>query len=141
VDSRPSDAIALALATNAPIYVASRLFESAGAADIKVSAGVPQTVRGLGLTVQELSPEMADYFAAKPGGALLVADVSGAAQGAGVVRGDLLVKIDARQVRTLKDFNQGVARVTPGQTITLTIEHDGHGRTVTLRSSAADAPK
>ena len=141
VDSRPSDAIAVALATNAPIYVASRLFESGGAADIKVSAGVPQTVHGLGLTVQELSPEMADYFAAKPGGALLVADVSGAADRAGVVRGDLLTKIDASQVRTLKDFNQGVARVTPGQNITLTIERDGHDRTVTLQSGTADAPK
>lgn len=141
VDSRPSDAIAVALATNAPIYVASRLFESGGAADIKVSAGVPQTVRGLGLTVQELSSDMAAYFAAQPGGALLVADVSDAADRAGVVRGDLLMKIDARQVRTLKDFNQGVARLASGQKVTLTIERDGHGRTVTLQSGAADAPK
>ena len=84
---------------------------------------------------------MADYFAAKPGVALLVADVSGAAERAGVVRGDLLTKIDARQVRTLKDFNQGVARAVPGQKVTLTIERDGHDRTVTLRSSTPDAPR
>jgi uncharacterized protein len=138
VDSRPSDAIAVALATNAPIYVASQLFES-GPSDVKVRAGVPQTVRALGLTVQELSPEMADYFAAQPGGALLIADVSGAADRAGLVRGDLLTKIDARQVRTLRDFNQNAVRVPAGHRVTITIERDGHPRTVTLEANASDA--
>jgi bifunctional DNase/RNase len=134
VDSRPSDAIAVALATNAPIYVASQLFES-GPADVNVRAGVPPTVRALGLTVQELSPEMADYFAAQAGGALLIADVSGAAHRAGVIRGDLLTKVDARQVRTLKDFNQDLMRVAPGQKVTLTIERDGRTRLVTLQAN------
>jgi uncharacterized protein len=133
VDSRPSDAIAVALATNAPIYVAAQLFES-GATDIRARQGTPRALHGLGLTVQELSPEMADYFAAKPGSGLVVADVSVEAGRAGVSRGDLLTKVDASQVRTLKDFSQNLARVTPGHPVKVTVERDGHPRQVTLRS-------
>src|SRR6202521_560952 len=49
VDSRPSDAIALALGANAPIFVATRLFgnQSANA----LAPAMPELRRGLGLTV------------------------------------------------------------------------------------------
>lgn len=133
VDSRPSDAIAVALATKAPIYVQAKLFES-GTADVKADGSVPVAIHGLGLTVQELSPAIADYFAAKPGTALLVADVSGAAGRAGVTRGDLITRVGESQVRTLADFKQSMAQVGQGHPITLTIERDGRVRNVTLRT-------
>ncbi len=136
VDSRPSDAIAVALATKAPIYVQARLFES-GTADVKADGSVPVAIHGLGLTVQELSPVIADYFAAKPGSALLVADVSGVAGRAGVTRGDLITRVGESQVRTLADFKQSMARVGQGRPITLTIERAGRIRNVTLRIEAA----
>ncbi|HEY2105601.1 MAG TPA: bifunctional nuclease domain-containing protein [Candidatus Binataceae bacterium] len=132
VDSRPSDAIAVALATKAPIYVQAGLFES-GTADVKADGSVPAAVHGLGLTVQELSPEIADYFAAKPGTALVVADVSSAAGRAGVIRGDLITRVGDSQVRTLTDFKQSMAQAGQGHPITLTIERDGRVRNVTLR--------
>lgn len=132
VDSRPSDAIAVALATNAPIYVQAKLFES-GTADVKADGTVPVAAHGLGLTVQELSPEIADYFAAKPGTALLVADVSSAAVRAGVTRGDLITRVGESQVRTLADFKQSMAQVGPDHPVTLTLERDGRIRNVTLR--------
>lgn len=135
VDSRPSDAIAVALATNAPIYVESKLFES-GAANVSAQGNVPAVVHGLGLTVQELSPDIASYFAAKPGSALLVADVSGGADRAGIARGDLITQVGERQVRTLSDFRHSVAQIGQGHPITLTIEHDGHLRNVTVHSNA-----
>jgi len=134
VDSRPSDAIAVALATNAPIYVSARLFES-GAMDVNAPDHTPLAVHGLGLTVQELSPDIANYFTAKPDSALLVADVSSEAGRAGVARGDLLTAIGAIQVRNLTDFSHDLARLGPGQTVKVTIERDGHARIVTLRAS------
>ncbi|HKD66155.1 MAG TPA: bifunctional nuclease domain-containing protein [Candidatus Binataceae bacterium] len=136
VDSRPSDAIAVALATNAPIYVQVRLFES-GTADVKADGAVPVAAHGLGLTVQELSPDMAEYFAAKPGSGLLVADVSGTAGRAGLARGDVITRVGESQVHTLTEFKQSMARLGQGHPITLTVERDGQIRNVTLRTEAA----
>ena len=133
IDSRPSDAIAVALAAKAPIYVSARLFDS-GAMDVNAPDHTPLSVHGLGLTVQELSPEVAGYFSAKPDSALLVADVSAPALRAGVVRGDLLTAIDLSHVSTLKDFTHHLARLGAGQTVKVTIERDGHDRAVTLRT-------
>jgi uncharacterized protein len=132
VDSRPSDAIAVALATNAPIYVATKLLESSPA-DVQAHGQGPRTVHALGLTVQEITPDIASYFAAKAGAALLVADVSDEASRAGIARGDLLTKVGADQVGTLKDFNDDLRRLKPQQQVTVTIEHDGHNRSVSLK--------
>lgn len=136
LDSRPSDAIAVALATKAPIYVQARLFE-AGTANVSAQGSVPAAVHSLGLTVQELSPDIAGYFAAKPRTALLVADVSGEANRAGIVRGDLITRVGENPVQTLTDFTQSVARAGQGHPITLTIQREGHLRNVTLRSQTA----
>ena len=132
VDSRPSDAIAVALATNAPIYVAVKLFDSGEATNIQARGSAPQAAHGLGLTVQELSPEIAAYFNTKAGSGLLVADVSGEAGRAGVARGDLLTRINAKEVRTLRDFSDDLARLKPAQRVSLTIEREGRDRNVTF---------
>jgi uncharacterized protein len=133
VDSRPSDAIAVALATDAPIYVKAKLFE-AGEATVSADGMVPAAVHGFGLTLQELSPEIAGYFAAPAGSALLVADVSGVAGRAGVARGDLVTRVGENQVHTLTDFKQSMAHLGQGYPITLTIERAGHIRNITLKN-------
>jgi uncharacterized protein len=133
VDSRPSDAIAVALATNAPIYVRAKLFET-GTANVGAGGGVPPSVHGFGVTVQELSPDIANYFAVKAGSAVLVADVSDAAGRAGIARGDLITRVGASQVHTLADFKQSVAHAGQASPVTLTIERGGHARNVTLKN-------
>jgi bifunctional DNase/RNase len=133
VDARPSDAIAVALATHAPIYVEAKLFE-AGTANVSDHGTVPPAVRGFGITVQELSPDIAGYFAAQPGSALLVADVSGPADSAGVARGDLITQVGQVQVHTLPDFTQGIERAKHNGRITLVIERNGHFHNVTMRA-------
>ncbi len=132
VDSRPSDAIAVALASNAPIYVQSRLFE-AGTANVSADEGVPAAVHGFGITVQELSPDIAKYFAAKPGSAVLVADVSAAAGRAGIARGDLITQVGPNQVHTLNDFKESLARVERNGPLSLRVQHEGRTRDITLR--------
>ena len=133
IDSRPSDAIAVALATNAPIYVASKLFEGSPAQGVGEMG--PRAAHGLGLTVQEISQELASYFAVKPGSGLLVSDVSGQASRAGISRGDLLTRIDLKQVRTLKEFTDDLAQLGPQQQVTVTIEHNGRNQEIKLSAS------
>ena len=57
VDARPSDAIALALRLHGPILVSDEVFAKAA-----VSPGEPVAARLWGLTLQDLTPEIASFF-------------------------------------------------------------------------------
>jgi S1-C subfamily serine protease len=138
IDSRPSDAIALAMGMNAPIYVNNKLFESAPTIGLGAGGKIPDTARALGLTVEQLTPDLASAFGEPDGRGVLVSEVSTSASKAGVARGDIVIKVGDRDVKALEDFSQQVASVKNGGAVTLTLSRDGSSRTVTL---AADAPK
>src|SRR5208282_5374812 len=142
IDSRPSDAIALAMGMNAPIYVNNKLFESAPALGLGAGGKIPDIARALGLTVEQLTPDLASYFGQPAARGVLVSGVSSSANKAGVARGDIVVKVGDREVRALDDFSRQAAQLKRGGTVTLTLNRGGSSRTVTLESPpAADAPK
>src|SRR5260370_41570283 len=91
IDSRPSDAIALAMGMNAPIYVKSSLLETTLASTTRSGGKIPDTARALGITVEQLTPELARAFDDPDGRGVLVSEVSSAAQKAGVERGAIVV--------------------------------------------------
>jgi bifunctional DNase/RNase len=127
VDSRPSDAIALAANTGAPIFVASKLF------DAKPQPGLgakyePRTVTAIGITVEELTPALAEYFHASKG--VLVSDVDGAAAKNGVERGDIILQIGAHAVANLGQFAK-LANDGSG-TVVLRVSHDGAEHSVSF---------
>lgn len=132
IDSRPSDAIALAMGMNAPIYVNPKLLESSLASGDSGGGKVPDTARALGLTVEQLTPELALYFDEPKDRGVLVSEVSPAAQKAGVARGDIVVKVNDRAVTALDDFSRGASAQKGGGAVTLTLIRDGANRTVTL---------
>jgi len=102
LDSRPSDAIALAMTVNAPIYVANELMHPSGpTAD---AAAAPIVATKLGLTVQELTPDLASYFGVTIGGGVVIADIDDEARAAGLERGDMLVAVNGKTIRTSDDF-------------------------------------
>jgi len=135
IDSRPSDAIALALGMKAPIFVADRLFESTTATNPGPSNG-PEAVRALGITVQDLSDQIADYFHAKAGSGVLVADVRGDAAQAGIERGDILTRMGDKPIRNLGDFNAAVQTLKGSDYVALTLERGAQHREVTLKVPA-----
>src|SRR6266849_1879539 len=92
VDARPSDAIALALRLHGPILVAEELFARAAAGRASPAAHL------WGLTVQDLTPEMAVLFQAPGGRGVLVSDVAPAGPARGVARGDVIVALDEQPV-------------------------------------------
>lgn len=110
IDSRPSDAIAVALRMKAPIYASTKVLAKAK------QLPSPETPREgfrkiMGLHVQELSRELATVFKAKNG--VLVADVEmgSAASKAGIHRGDIIFKVggqDIHEVGDLESFLEGV---------------------------------
>lgn len=139
IDSRPSDAIALAMGANAPIYVADKLFEVSNLPGGGVTAA--GTASGLGVTVQELSPELALYFQVQPGSGLLVADVAEAAAKSGLARGDIVTEVESQPVRTLADFKQRITQVKQSS-VTLTVRRGNEMRAITImpQGSASQGP-
>ncbi len=140
IDSRPSDAIALAMGANAPIYVADKLFAVSNLPGGGVtSAG---TASGLGVTVQELSPELALYFQVQPGSGLLVADVAETAAKSGLTRGDIVTEVESQPVRTLADFKQRITQVKQNSSVTLTVRRGSEMRAITIvpQASASQGP-
>jgi bifunctional DNase/RNase len=128
IDARPSDAIALAVRANAPMFAAPALLKSldtSGKPDATMHAD-----RTLGLTVQELDSDLAESLGADGVRGVLVASVvkSGPAERAGVRRGDILRAIDGHTIPDVAAY-----RAAAGTTVkSLTVWREG-GET-TLRT-------
>jgi uncharacterized protein len=104
IDARPSDAIALAVRTGAPMFAAPGLlkpFDVPGKPDTTI-----HTDRRLGLTVQELDPDLAESIGASGVTGVLVSSVArgGLAERAGVKRGDIVRALDGRAIAGLAAY-------------------------------------
>jgi uncharacterized protein len=130
IDSRPSDAIALAVNSHAPIFVATRLFQNLP--EPALSARGPRVATAMGMTVEELTPTLAEYFRVPPGHGAIVSDVAGAAQQAGVKRGDVVLKIGGHPIAGPNDFSTNLEAVKAGAPIELTLLRDGMPHIVTF---------
>jgi uncharacterized protein len=134
IDSRPSDAIALALGAHAPIYVKAKLLATNSDLGINVAMKpAPKPERGLGIAVQELTPNLARYFDVPPASAVLVDDVDPSATRAGVRRGDLVTSIDGKSVADVADFDHQVATLKRGAPVVLKVRRGTAEQSITLQ--------
>ena len=99
VDARPSDAIALALRLHGPILVEEGVFAKAAAAQPS-----PGLAHVWGLTVQDLTPDIASFFSASDARGVLVADVAARAPARDLARGDIIVALDDEPVGTVEQL-------------------------------------
>jgi uncharacterized protein len=97
VDSRPSDALALALRTGAPIRVADHLLGELPEFDFLAPEGEEQVVRTIGITVVAPTDELEQEFDLPARTGLVVIDASGEAAQKGLRRGDLIIEVNGRQ--------------------------------------------
>lgn len=103
VDARPSDAIALALKSKAPVLVASEILAQQGVALAKREARAER----FGIRIQELTRDLAAHFDFKEEGVLVSEVLPGsAAERAGMMAGDIITKIDSRSIRGVTDFEK-----------------------------------
>jgi hypothetical protein len=112
IDARPSDAVALALRVNAPIYVAKAVFDRAPAVELRRDAPTPITVlKRYGLTLQNLTVSLATHFQLPTSDGVLVSDVE-AGSGAerdGVRRGDVIVAANQGKVVNLQALESALS--------------------------------
>lgn len=135
LDSRPSDAIALAMGLDAPIFVNGRLLDDAGglASGQRSHAALPATLAAEGISIQSLSTPIASYFALPPRSGVLVAGVSGPAAQAGLLAGDVVTTVERHPVRSPADFIAALANAKDAPAVTLSVIRSGHAQAITIR--------
>lgn len=96
----------------------------------------------LGVTIRNLDPTLAESFGIKGGKGSLVEGVApdSPAEKAGLKRGDVIVKVDGRNVVSDGDLRMHVAQKKPGTKITMTYVRDGDTKEteITLASLSPD---
>ncbi|HSP96464.1 MAG TPA: bifunctional nuclease domain-containing protein [Candidatus Dormibacteraeota bacterium] len=135
VDSRPSDAIALAVRFGRPIFVERQLFAREAVVQMRDRASDDVVTVG-GMTVQGMSAELARYFDLPAGHGVVVSDV-GAGGPSVLHRGDVILEIDGETVLDARDFRAKL-RDGAGQAA-LRVQREGDRLDVALeRDSAFD---
>ena len=106
LDARPSDAIAVALRTGAPIYATPEVLQEAVPLDGRQSKPRDKVSRTLGMQVQDLTADLARLFAATVDAGALVAHVERDSPAArfGLRRGDVVIRVDGAPVRNSRDL-------------------------------------
>jgi serine protease Do len=89
----------------------------------------------LGLTVQELSPELADSLGIEDVSGLIVTNVDGdsAAAEAGINRGDIIQEINREQVSSIAEYKKALLQAKNKNSILLLVKRDQHTRFVVIK--------
>jgi bifunctional DNase/RNase len=127
VDARPSDAIALALRLHGPILVSEELFAKAAA-----TRASPAAARIWGLTLQDLTPEMARFFEAPGARGVLVSDVADEAAAHEAVRGDVITALDGAPVASVAELAGRVDERPAAAPVRLSLRRSGRPLTITF---------
>jgi bifunctional DNase/RNase len=110
VDSRPSDAVALALKFDAPLYLSRALVQKGVLVDLRSPTAGMSVERLYGFVIQELSPEVARYFGFGQERGVIVTEVTprSRAEEAGLQKGDILVRLDRKAIAGREDVQRAL---------------------------------
>ncbi|MGD2124690.1 MAG: DUF151 domain-containing protein [Desulfobacteraceae bacterium] len=102
IDARPSDAIVMALKFKAPIFVSKSLFREQ-AIPLKKDKEIEENY---GLTLQDLTPSLAQAFSFGSTGGILVSDVrkGSLAEKDGIKRGDIFVELGGEAIEDVRSM-------------------------------------
>lgn len=86
----------------------------------------------LGIYLQELTQELASSLGLKDTRGILVADVieDSAAEAAGLTQGDVILKLDGKNVRDVGSFRNSISSRRPETTVRLVVLRDGKEKTI-----------
>jgi len=92
----------------------------------------------IGITVQDLDDELAQYLKATAVKGVLVkkTEKSGPAFKAGIHEGDIIRSIGSRKILSQNDFNTAMSNISAGETIDITIWRDGKTKEASVKSSS-----
>lgn len=92
----------------------------------------------IGVTVQDIDEELARYLKASTIKGVLVkkTEASGPAFKVGIQVGDIIQRIDSRNIISQNDFNTAISNISAGETIDITIWRDDKTKLFSVKSSA-----
>ena len=137
VDSRPSDALALALRTGAPIRVVRKILAIAPEFDFIAPDGPNQVVQAMGMTVVLGTPALRKQFGLGDRQGIVVTSAYGHARDKGVRRGDLITNVNGKAVEEPAAFFEAVRTTKPRGPVRITYWRDGETKVIEL---PADVP-
>jgi serine protease Do len=119
-----------------PVDVAAKVMDQL-VRDGKVTRG------RIGVTIQEVTQPLAESFGLKkPAGALVSAvDKDGPAAKAGIEPGDVIVKVDGREIGSSNQLPPAIADIRPGSTVKLEVWRKGAAREMTVTAGELQATK
>jgi bifunctional DNase/RNase len=126
IDARPSDAIALAVRTNAPIFVARKVLEATRTVILAGPETQEHSAKMCGIFVQSLTPQLARIFNLTTTDGVLVASAEPErhAEGHDVRRGDVITEADGTKINTIQDFQNLCQNKAAGEEVVLHVTRD-----------------
>jgi serine protease Do len=101
-------------------------------------AGAPATSGSnlLGLSVQDITPQIRQQLGYQGKGGVVVTDVEGAAARAGLSPGDIILRVGNSPVDSVAEFQRETANVKPGSTVLVLVSRQGQNTFVTISPPA-----
>jgi serine protease Do len=124
------EGIGFAIPSNMAQHIASELITHG-----KVERG------WLGVSIQDLTPELAGSFGLKSTKGALIADVSknGPADKAGLKRGDIIIAFDGKEIHDAGILRNEVATTSAGRTVNITIVRKGDRKEFSVRIGSLES--
>lgn len=137
IDSRPSDAIAIALRMKAPIFATAQVLAKSKPMPTQPSRA-EQTQKRLGIQVQDLTAELANLLESQQQKGVVVNDVAlgSNAMKAGVQRGDIIIKANEQAIQTAADLDTLIQSMKPASQIKLEVIKKGKPATIVIDLSS-----
>jgi len=137
VDSRPSDALALAVRAGATIHVAPKILIAGRGLEYE---GLPddQVVTALGITVVAATPRLRETFELPERPGLLVNRSSGAAAVAGLNPGSLILAVNGEVPGSPMEMLELIGDTPKGEQVEILYWQDGEEATLRLSPDPAD---
>ncbi|MGD8943513.1 MAG: DegQ family serine endoprotease [Desulfobacterales bacterium] len=94
----------------------------------------------LGVGIQDLTPELAEYYGIKDKKGVLVARVfeGDPADKAGIKANDIIIAVDGKSVKTSRELTGTIANIPVGKNTPITVLRDGKEKTVKVKIAKRD---
>jgi serine protease Do len=94
----------------------------------------------LGVGIQDLTPELAEYYGIKDKKGVLVAKVfeGDPADKAGIKANDIIIAVDGKPIKTSRELTGTIAEIPVGKKTPITILRDGKEKTVKVKIAKRD---
>jgi uncharacterized protein len=131
VDTRPSDALALALRTGAAILVAPKVLQAGRGLQFE-GLGEEEVVTAAGITVVRATAELREAMGLPERAGVLVSRTTGAAAAAGMKPGSLITGVNGEVPKSPMAFLDLVRRTPTGKQAQIAFWQDGEEREIDL---------